>query len=205
MRRTIERKPRGEYHHGNLRRALVDGAVVMLADTDPDAISLRALARKIGVDHSAAYRYFADREALLAEVAEEGYLALIEAVEAALADAPARAAERLAAFARAYVQMAMREPGRYRAMIRPRLVEKRDRPKDSGDAALAVLEREIAAGATAGELVVDDVREVAVGLWSAMHGVASLIATRRLYVRKDLVVPYAGRLFERTLRGIVRG
>jgi AcrR family transcriptional regulator len=202
MRRAIVRKARGDYHHGNLRRALIAGAVLMLADVGPDEISLRELTRRIGVDHRAAYRHFRDRQALLTEVAEDGFRALIAQIDVALGAAPVRAVERLLAIARAYIQFAIHERGRYRAMIYPRVEEAFRRAPDGGDAALTVLVREVAAGIARHELADDDAREVALGLWSGMHGLASLIATRRLYVRRDLMLDYASRIFERSVRGI---
>ncbi|CAN5553021.1 TetR/AcrR family transcriptional regulator [soil metagenome] len=193
----------GSYHHGNLQRALKDETLRMLATLEHDAISLREVARNVGVDHRAAYRHFADRETLLGEVAEDGYRALIVQLEAQLAKAPASSIGRLLQFARSYVEFSLAEPGYYRAMIRPRVVDKQDRPADAGDAALAILEREVRAGIASHQLVAENVTEMAVGLWASMHGLASLIATRRLYVTPRIAVAYTNRIFERSLRGLV--
>ncbi len=195
-------KPSGAYHHGDLERALKTETVRLLATTEADAISLREVARNVGVDHRAAYRHFADRETLIADVAEDGYCALSAQLEAGLAKhAEEGAVHRLLQFARAYVQFSLKEPGYYRAMIRPRLVDK-DRPADAGDAALAILEREVRKGIASGEFADDDVTELAVGLWSHLHGLASLIAGRRLYVKPSIAVAYTNRIFERSLRGL---
>ncbi|MFT4571001.1 MAG: AcrR family transcriptional regulator, partial [Candidatus Binatia bacterium] len=72
---TIE-KPSGAYHHGDLRRALVEGALELLHERGPAGLTLRGAARKAGVSEAAPYRHFADKEALLASVAEEGFRAL---------------------------------------------------------------------------------------------------------------------------------
>ncbi len=194
-------KPTGAYHHGDLQRALKTETVRLLATTEADAISLREVARNVGVDHRAAYRHFADRENLIADVAEDGYRALSVQLEAGLAKSGARSIDRLLQFARSYVQFSVKEPGYYRAMIRPRLVDK-NRPADAGDAALAILEREVRAGISSGVLADDDVTELAVGLWSHLHGLASLIAGRRLYVKPSIAVAYTNRIFERSLRGL---
>jgi len=195
-------KPTGAYHHGDLQRALKTETVRLLATTEADAISLREVARNVGVDHRAAYRHFADRETLIADVAEDGYRALSAQLEAGLAKlAGATAVARLLQFARSYVQFSLKEPGYYRAMIRPRLVDKH-RSADAGDAALAILEREVRAAIASGELTDDDVTELAVGLWSHLHGLASLIAGRRLYVKPSIAVAYTNRIFERSLRGL---
>ena len=71
---------RKTYHHGNLRRALLDGALRLVEDQGAEALTLRAAARRAGVSQAAPYRHFADKQALLAAVAEEGFRALTEAM-----------------------------------------------------------------------------------------------------------------------------
>ncbi|MDQ3996358.1 MAG: TetR/AcrR family transcriptional regulator, partial [Gemmatimonadota bacterium] len=61
------------YHHGDLRRALVDAAIPLLRDGGPEALTLRAVARAAGVSQTAPYRHFADRAELVAAVAESGF------------------------------------------------------------------------------------------------------------------------------------
>ena len=69
------------YHHGELRPALLRAAAKILEKEGRDAISLRDLARRSGVSHNAPYRHFADRQALLAALAEEGFALLAAALE----------------------------------------------------------------------------------------------------------------------------
>jgi AcrR family transcriptional regulator len=104
------------YHHGNLRPVLVDTAVELARTTGPEGVVLREVARRAGVSHNAAYRHFADRAALLAEVTDRAMGDLEEAMRARLArvavdDPAARATERLRETGRAYVDFALREPG----------------------------------------------------------------------------------------------
>src|SRR6476661_2659571 len=68
------------YHHGNLRQALVDATVLLLESEGPHAVTLRAVAGRAGVSHAAPYRHFADKDALLAAVAEEGFRAMAAAL-----------------------------------------------------------------------------------------------------------------------------
>ena len=70
------------YHHGELRPALLRAAAKILEKEGRDAISLRDLARRAGVSHNAPYRHFADRQALLAALADEGFVLLAMALEA---------------------------------------------------------------------------------------------------------------------------
>lgn len=106
----------GTYHHGNLRPALVQAAVTLAQAGGPEAVVLREVARQTGVSHNAAYRHFADREELLAEVADAG----MDRLSAAMTDELARVEEteplpravaRLRATGRAYVHFALAEPG----------------------------------------------------------------------------------------------
>jgi len=108
------------YHHGNLRAALVETGLAMARESGPDGVALREVARRVGVSHNAAYRHFADREELLAEIADRGMDLLTEAMEARLAAMPeglddlARPQRRLQEVGRAYVEFALAEPGLFR-------------------------------------------------------------------------------------------
>jgi AcrR family transcriptional regulator len=104
------------YHHGNLRPALVLAAVELARVSGPDGVVLREVARQTGVSHNAAYRHFADREELLAEVAAVAMDQLEEAMEQRIAAVKSRTPElrarrRLGEVGRAYVYFALAEPG----------------------------------------------------------------------------------------------
>src|SRR5215467_776183 len=73
------------YHHGDLRAALIRAGLAILAEEGVQALTLRAAARRAGVSHNAPYRHFADKEALLAAIAEEGFIDLAARVEEARA------------------------------------------------------------------------------------------------------------------------
>jgi AcrR family transcriptional regulator len=113
--------PTPAYHHGNLREALVETGIAMAREAGPEGVALREVARRVGVSHNAAYRHFADREALLSEIADRGMDLLTEAMETRLATVPgdldpvARAQARLREVGRAYVEFALAEPGLFRA------------------------------------------------------------------------------------------
>ncbi|MFD9690842.1 TetR/AcrR family transcriptional regulator [Kitasatospora sp. NPDC059088] len=107
------------YHHGNLREALVAGGVDLARTGGPAAVVLRAVSRRAGVSHNAAYRHFAGHEALLAAVAAScmnrlGRLMLARSAAVDLPDEVAAARARLDAIGRAYIDFALTEPGWFR-------------------------------------------------------------------------------------------
>jgi len=104
------------YHHGDLRRVLVDATLAMVDETGPRGFSLREVARRAGVSHAAPYRHFADRDALLAAVAEDGFRKLAQAIRSAMDAAP----DIVAAFREsglAYIAFAQAHPAYYRIMF----------------------------------------------------------------------------------------
>lgn len=107
------------YHHGDLRNALLEAASAVLESDGADALSLRGLARTLGVSHAAPAHHFATRDALLAELAADGYAALADVLQAAI-DA-ARPEDRAAASGRAYVRFGLANPERYRLMFTGKL------------------------------------------------------------------------------------
>jgi AcrR family transcriptional regulator len=111
------------YHHGALREALIEAAAQLAAERGLAALSLREAARRAGVSQAAPYHYFADKSALLAAVAEEGFRAFDASQAAAYADAPDDPVQRLQALGAAYVRFALDRPHYFRVMFRPHLVE----------------------------------------------------------------------------------
>lgn len=113
--------PRGpareSYHHGNLRRELMDAALRLVSEGGPDAFTVSEAAREAGVSSGAPYRHFADRRALLRAVAEEGHELHAEALEAAVRDADPR--QRVAAIGEAEIRFALEHPAHYRVMWAP--------------------------------------------------------------------------------------
>src|SRR5215217_5217974 len=102
------------YHHGDLRSALVRSALELLRAHGPEALTLRAVARAAGVSQAAPYRHFADRRALVAAVAEEGFRRLHAELLAAVQASPGPRGFREIALA--YVRFARENPAEYRVM-----------------------------------------------------------------------------------------
>lgn len=107
------------YHHGNLREALLERAAEVIAERGVEALSLRALARDLGVSHAAPARHFGDRNELLVELASAGFRRSIEAMDEGAERAGADPVARYRALGRSYVRFAMENPSYFRAITHP--------------------------------------------------------------------------------------
>ncbi len=153
------------YHHGDLRRALLDAAVEAVEERGPAELSLRDLARRVGVSHAAPTHHFGDKAGLLTAVAVEGH----ELLRAALADAWARSHDFLEVGV-AYVGFAVTHRAHFEVMFRPELLRVDDPALARARAQSAELLYGPAEALTdAGSRV-----EAGVAAWSLMHGVAWL-------------------------------
>src|SRR6266478_7680215 len=115
MRRRKMRRPK-PYHHGNLREALLEAAIRLIAEVGPTAFTLREVARRAGVSHNAPYRHFRDRDDLMAAVAAQGFRELTQAMVDA-AGGWADALDRLKRAGLGYVTFALRRPEHFTVMF----------------------------------------------------------------------------------------
>lgn len=104
------------YHHGDLRAALIRAAQEILAEGGVGALTLRECARRIGVSHAAPKHHFADKTALLAAVAAQGYRDMATAMDRERAEAPPDARAQLRAVGLGYIRFALANPGTFRLM-----------------------------------------------------------------------------------------
>jgi len=166
------------YHHGNLRRALLDAALDMFAARGAFDFTLRELAREAGVTHNAPYRHFAGKAELLAALREEGFAELAAASEQAIAgsDDPRT---RIRALGDAYVQFAIARPHHFRLMLHNPLGE--DTPAPESGKAFTILRDTLEDGRTRG-VIRDDLsaRELALAAWALVHGLSSLVVSGQI-------------------------
>jgi AcrR family transcriptional regulator len=123
-RARLKRKGAG-YHHGDLRRALVEATSKLVDQRGPEEFTLRAAARLAGVSDGAPYHHFEDKEALLAAVSVDGFRLLREEMTAAAERHRGNARKKSLAMGVAYVRFAARHPERFRLMFGPLLHSKR--------------------------------------------------------------------------------
>lgn len=154
---------RRSYHHGDLPRALLDAALAAIANAGPAALSLRALARQVGVSHAALAHHFADKAGLLTAIAAEGYSLL----GAALRDAEERAGSYLE-MGVAYVRFAVTHRAHFAVMFRPELYD--------SDAPAVAEARAVTANLLYGPVaqLAEIPLQAGVAAWSLVHGLATL-------------------------------
>ncbi|RAK56589.1 TetR/AcrR family transcriptional regulator [Phenylobacterium deserti] len=161
------------YHHGDLRRALVDAARRLLEAEGPAALSLRAVAREAGVSPAAPYHHFKDKSELLDAVAHDGWIMLDRAMTTAKAQAQGH--QRLSALGIAYVCFAREHPALYRIMYDaarnkealPHVTE-----EDEESAYCKVRQTLVELGADPKATV--DLELATVAAWCAAHGLAEM-------------------------------
>ena len=105
------------YHHGNLRQALVEAALTLIAERGPSGFTLSEAAKRADVTPAAVYRHFAGRDDLIAEVARQGYDIFAALMEFAYNDGQPTALAAFEATGRAYLAFARKYPGHYMAMF----------------------------------------------------------------------------------------
>lgn len=159
----------------DLRRQVLKASLELIGQGGLDRLSMREVARKAGVSHQAPYHHFADREAILAALADEGFAKLKEDMDRAAAKAPAKSIAAIEAMGRAYVDFALRHPAHFQVMFRGDAVALDNYPE--------VRKREEAAFASLVRLI-DEVlvaepaevrRQIAMACWGLTHGLAMLV------------------------------
>jgi AcrR family transcriptional regulator len=162
------------YHHGDLKAALVDAAVDILREEGPEALTLRGLARRAGVSQAAPYRHFTDRRALVAAVAERGFVRLQDAMLEGVQSAQGRLGLKQVAIA--YVRFGLANPAEYRVMFGPEVAVTDDLPslRQTSRAVLGFVAEGITQLQKAGLVGDGDPRLMAVATWSTLHGLVML-------------------------------
>ena len=204
------------YHHGSLHSALIEASIALAREGGPDRVILREAARAAGVSHSAAYRHFADREALLAEVSRFARNELAAEMRRRV-NRTMDPRRRLRAVGTAYIDFALTEPGLFRTAFtsHPAISgdTEDDRPAGSEDpthsTAVAdpfevlgqVLDEAQAAG------VLDPRRRpgAEVAAWSAVHGLAGLLLDGPLPTSTAAIKFSRGQVLDLIERGLLNG
>jgi AcrR family transcriptional regulator len=175
------RRARSGAAGGSLRDTLVDAAVALIARKGPQGFSLREVARRARVSEAAPYWHFADREALLAAVAERGFEEMAKGMME-IWSRKAEPAERFRALGIGYVRFALAHPSYLRVMFGSEVPDKAEHPAlaAAGDRTFTLLVRAIEECQAVGQVRAGDPRALAVAAWSFVHGLAALLVDGKL-------------------------
>lgn len=173
--KSAARKPTRPYHHGNLRRALLDEALSTIRREGVEGVTLREIGARVGVSRTALYRHFTDKSALISAVAAEGFRTLREQLAGAW-ESKNGGIGGFEAMGQAYVQFAVANPTHFRVMF-SRFIDRE--PADpqlatEGAGAFTALVHAVAELQRAGQLRADDTELMARHIWAVVHGVANL-------------------------------
>lgn len=187
----------GKYHHGDLRRALLDAGLELIKEHGPSGITLREAARRAGVTHAAPYRHFTDKEALLAALAEEGFNRLRADIEEAIVGT--HGLGRTEAIGVAYVRFARKNPQQFRVMFGSEIGDKRKYPSlaQADQSVFDLVAEAIRGGQETGEIPPGNPARMGLVSWSMLHGVASLVVDgqmERAGVRDEAIEDFARRV-----------
>jgi AcrR family transcriptional regulator len=172
-----------QYHHPDLREAMIQVAQELLESEGPSSWTVRAAARIAGVSSGAPYRHFADKDTLLAAVATRGFDELRSLIEARLEATDGEPVARFRAIADVYVNFAIARPGRYQIMFGRDILRRDVHPElcAAADRAFTSLLAEFENAQTSGVLRSDKpAPALAAGAWAFIHGFADLLLSGRL-------------------------
>jgi AcrR family transcriptional regulator len=169
--RPLRKRP-GHYHHGDLRRALLQEAVRVIQAHGVELLTLRSVGERLGVSRTALYRHFSDKAALLGAVAAEGFRTLRLELLAAWGSGGVQAFEDMGM---AYVRFAVAHPSHYRVMFGG-FVKGHTDPEFVAEAtgAFQALVDAIIALQQSGAMRGDDPLQMARFIWAVVHGLAML-------------------------------
>jgi AcrR family transcriptional regulator len=169
--------PRKTYHHGDLKNALIQAGINILARDGVAGLSLRRVAGKAGVSHAAPYAHFTDKQALIAAISTEGYRMIHERIEAAIAEFEGDPSRQLLEAAWAYVDFALTDPAHFKITLSGVIEKEKEHPafvemsQKSFKAVVTIVE----ACQAQGVLAAGPSDLAAVSVWSLVHGLASLV------------------------------
>lgn len=165
------------YHHGDLKNALIQAGVEILAKDGVSGLSLRKVALKAGVSHSAPYAHFVDKQALIAAISTEGFRQLYERVSAVTTKYKSQPTKQLIEVAWAYVQFAMDDPDRFKVMFSAVLEKEKEYPEFVAESQrnFQLVKMIVEANQASGQLRSGPSKLVALSAWGIVHGFVMLL------------------------------
>lgn len=178
------------YHHGNLRLALIDAAIEQIKEQGVEKLSMRAIARTVGVSQTAPYRHFKDKNHLLSEVATQAFSELYEA-SYAVVEQNRTPLQNIQAAGLVYLRYAIDNPEKYRILFGSRIQNRRSYSTmvEAGEKSFQILIDQVERGIAEGDFIPGCALILANTLWTQVHGAASLILDG-FYEDRQLPMPF---------------
>lgn len=168
--------PSKKYHHGDLKNALIKAGVEILAKEGVGGLSLRKVAQRAGVSHSAPYAHFPDKQSLIAAISTEGFNQLYNELEAAISPHAKAPKKQLIEGAQAYVRFAMENSDTFKIMFSGVLEKEKEYPSfvEISHNTFTLVVGVVKACQDVG--VLRDIQPdlMAVSVWGQVHGIVSL-------------------------------
>lgn len=172
---------RDTYHHGDLRAALLEAGEAVLAETGVAGFSLRQVARKVGVSHSAPAHHFGDANGLLIALATDGFRRFLTAMQNRRAQAPEDMRERIFASGLGYLDFAQSSPALFRLMFNGEVCDlANEHLEQASQAAFMHLADDVSALRKKSALEDTAVMADVLASWSTVHGYADLLISGRM-------------------------
>lgn len=175
--------PVKKYHHGNLKNALIQAGIEILSAEGVHGLSLRKVAQKAGVSHTAPYSHFADKQALIAAISTEGFRIIYKQLSAVIKRYNDQPLRQMIEGAWAYTQFALSDPGHFKVTLSSVLEREKDYPAfvEMSRKSFGLVTRIVEACQTAGILRPGPADVTAISVWSNVHGFVSLLLEGQLF------------------------
>jgi AcrR family transcriptional regulator len=169
--------PSNTYHHGNLKEALITAGLDILSEKGIEGLSLRKVASKVGVSHTAPYNHFSDKQGLLAAISTAGHEHLHQLLLDTFEKSKIQSSNIISDIAWAYLQFGLANPAKFKLMFSGALEEERAHPEFVviSQESIALFEEIIAFCQSKGQLSEGKVEIIAIKLWSLVHGFTYLM------------------------------
>ena len=170
------------YHHGDLKNALIQAGIEILAKEGVKGLSLRRVAKKAGVSHTAPYAHFADKQALVAAISTEGYKKLYDELTRIDREFGSDPVKKLVEVAWSYVQFAVNDPAHFKITFSAVIEKEKEYPSfvEISQQSFAFIVEMVAECQNAGILRAGSSDLISVHLWGAIHGLATLLIEDQL-------------------------
>jgi AcrR family transcriptional regulator len=171
--------PKSAYHHGDLKNALIQAGIDIVAAEGVYGLTLRKTARRAGVSHNAPYAHFADKQSLIAAIALEGHIKIHTLIEKVIERHPDDPLKQLVNLAWAYVQFGLESPAHYKITFSGLIENEKNYPSfvEVSQHSLQLLQKIVGDCQKNGVFISHDqpVGLLAVNAWSLIHGLVSLV------------------------------